>query len=79
MEEEVGPPVNSRALYAEGDAQVDAGPAGVRLATVAAAVVPWDGQDFLQGALPLQRPLLGLAARVQASCGRGRLPVQLLM
>lgn len=71
-------PVNSRALYAEGDAQVDAGPAGIWLAAVAAAAVSWDGQDLLQGALPLQRPFLGLAARVQASCRRGRLPVQLL-
>lgn len=46
-------PVNSRALYTECDAQVDAGPAGVRLATVAAAGIAWDGQDLLQGALSL--------------------------
>lgn len=45
--------MNSRALNAEGDAQVDAGPAWIRLATVTAAAVPWDGQDLLQGAFPL--------------------------
>lgn len=70
--------MNSGALYAEGDAQVDAGPAGIWLSAVAAAAVSWDGQDLLQGALPLQRPFLGLTARVQASCRRGRLPVQFL-
>lgn len=75
---EVDLPVNSGALYAEGDAQVDAGPAGIWLAAVTAAAVSWDSEDLLQGALPLQRPLLGLTARVQASCRCGRLPVQLL-
>lgn len=44
-------PVNSRALYTEGDAQIDAGPAGVWLATVAAAGISRDGQDLLQSAL----------------------------
>lgn len=71
-------PVDTRALYAEGDAQVDAGPAGVRLPTVTAAGVARDGQDPLEGALPLKGLLLGLAARVQAPCGRRRPPVQLL-
>lgn len=47
-------PVNARTLYAEGDAQVDAGPAGVWLPTVTAAGVAWDGQDLLQGALAFQ-------------------------
>ncbi len=47
-------PVNTRALYAEGDAQIDAGPAGVWLATVTAAGIAWDGQDLLQGTLPFQ-------------------------
>jgi len=71
-------PVDARALYAEGDAQVDAGPAGVRLPAVTAAGVARDGQDPLEGTLPLQGLLLGLAARVQAPRGRGRPPVQLL-
>lgn len=44
-------PVDARALYTEGDAQVDAGPAGVWLTTVTAAGIAWDGQDLLQGAL----------------------------
>lgn len=70
--------MNARALDAEGDAQVDAGPAGVRLPTVAAAGVAREGQDLLQGALALQGPLLRLAAGVQAARGCGRLPVQLL-
>ena len=70
--------MDARALYAEGDAQVDTGPAGVRLPTVTAAGVARDGEDPLQGALPLQGLLLGLAARVQAPGGRGRPPVQLL-
>lgn len=47
-------PVNTRALYAESDAQIDTGPAGVWLATVTAAGVAWDGQDFLQGTLSFQ-------------------------
>ena len=47
-------PVNARALYTEGDAQVDAGPAGVRLTTVTAAAIAWDGQDLLQGALAFE-------------------------
>ena len=47
-------PVDTGALYAERDAQIDAGPAGVRLATVAAAGVSRDGQDLLQGALSFQ-------------------------
>lgn len=44
-------PVDTGALYAEGDAQIDAGPARVRLTTVAAAGVARDDQDLLQGAL----------------------------
>lgn len=63
--------MNARALYAEGDAQVDAGPAGVRLPTVTAAGVAWEGQDLLQGALALQGLLLRLAAGVQAARGCG--------
>lgn len=72
-------PVNARALNTEGDAQVDAGPAGVRLPTVTAAGVSWEGQDLLQGALALQGLLLRLATRVQAARGCGGLPVELLV
>lgn len=61
-------PVDSRALYTQGDSQIDASPAGVWLATVAAAGIAWDGQDLLQGTLSLQRSLLRLPARVQAPC-----------
>lgn len=43
----------SRALDAEGDAQVDAGPARVRLATVAAAGIAPNDHDPLEGTLPL--------------------------
>lgn len=68
-------PMNARALDTEGDAQVDAGPAGVWLATVTAAGIAWDGQDLLQGTLSFKRPLLRLPTRVQASRGRGRLSV----
>lgn len=71
-------PVDARALYTQGDAQVDAGPAGLRLPTVAAANIAWDGQDFLQGTLSFQWSLLWLPSRVQAPCWCGRLPVQLL-
>ena len=70
--------MDAGALDAQRDAQVDAGPAGVRLAAVTAAGVAGDGQHLLQGALPLQGLLLGLAPRVQAPRGRGRPPVQLL-
>lgn len=47
-------PVNARALYTEGDAKVDAGPAGVWLTTVTAASIARDSQDLLQGALAFQ-------------------------
>lgn len=61
-------PVNTRALYTEGDAQINAGPAGVRLTTVTAASIARDGQDLLQGTLSFKRPLLWLPTRVQAPC-----------
>lgn len=51
-------PVDTGALYTEGDTQIDAGPTGVWLATVAAAGVAWDGQDLLQGTLSFDWPLL---------------------
>lgn len=63
--------MDARALYTEGDAQVDAGPAGVWLTTVTAAGIAWDGQDLLQGALAFQRPLLWLSTGVEAACRRG--------
>lgn len=47
-------PVDAGALDAESDAQVDAGPTWVRLATVTAAGVARNGQDLLQGALAFQ-------------------------
>lgn len=68
----------ARALYAERDAEVDAGPAGVWLAAVTAGRVPGDGHDLLQGTVPLQALLPWLAARVQTARRCGRLPVQLL-
>ncbi len=54
MKNHITLPVDTRALYTEGDAQIDAGPAGVWLATVAAAGVSWDDQDLLQGTLSFQ-------------------------
>lgn len=71
-------PVDARALYTEGDAQIDAGPAGIWLTAVAAAGVARDSQDLLQGALSFQWPLLRLPSRVQTPCRRRGLPVQLL-
>lgn len=59
--------MDARTLYAEGDAQVDAGPAGVWLTTVTAAGIALDGQDLLQGALAFQRSLLWLSTRVEAA------------
>lgn len=72
-------PVDARALYAQGDAQIDAGPAGLWLPTVTAAGIAWDGQNFLQGALSFQWFLLWLSTRVQTPSWCGRLPIQLLM
>lgn len=71
----VASPVDARALDAERDAQVDAGPARVRLSTVTAAEVPRDGQDFLESGFPFERALLRLPAGVQAAGRRGRLSV----
>lgn len=43
--------MDARTLYTKGDAQIDAGPAGIRLATVRAASIAGDGQDLLVGTL----------------------------
>lgn len=71
-------PVNARTLYTEGDAKIDAGPAGVRLAAVTATGISRDGEDFLQGALSFQRSLLWLPTGVQTPCWRWWFPVQFL-
>lgn len=71
------PPVNARALDAQCDAKVDAGPARVRQATITAHHVASNGLDPLEGAFPLQRLLFGLLAGLGAPCGGGALPLHL--
>lgn len=69
-------PVDARALDAEQHAQVDAGPAGVRLAAVAALPVASHALHALQGALALGPTLPKVRGRVDAACGWGRCAVQ---
>lgn len=54
-------PVDAGALNAEQDAEVDAGPAGVGHAAVTAALVPREGLDPVQDALPSHAALPWLA------------------
>lgn len=58
-------PVYAGALDAERDAQIDAGPAGLRLPTVGTGLIAWYGQHPLEGALSLHGP--GVAPRVQTA------------
>lgn len=71
-------PVDARTLNAQGDAQVDASPAGVCQATVTAQIVASNALDPLERTLPFQQPLLGVSARLWTSHGRGRIPLHLL-
>ena len=72
----VVPPVDARALDAEQHAQVDAGPARVRLPTVAALAVPSHVLHALQHTLALDAAFPRVRGRVDAACGRGRRAVQ---
>lgn len=76
-------PVDPRALDAEQHPEVDGGPAGSRLAAVAAKLIAGEALHPLQEALAtssgaLVSPLAalpGLAGRVDAAGGRRRRPV----
>lgn len=68
-------PVDPGALDAQQDAQVDGGPAGVGLATVAALLIPRQTLDALQDGFPSDAALPRLAGRVDAAGGRRGCPV----
>lgn len=70
--------MDAGALDAQQDAQVDGGPAGVRLAAVAAMLVAWQQLDPLQDALPADAALPRLAGRIDAAGGRRGRSVQVL-
>lgn len=67
-------PVYARALDAECDSQVDAGPAWLRLPAVSTDVIPWDGQHPLEGTLTLHGP--GVAPGIQTAQGCRGLAIQ---
>ena len=70
--------MDAGALDAQQDAQVDGGPAGVRLAAVAALLVAGQQLDPLQDALPADAALPRLAGRIDAAGGRRGRSVQVL-
>lgn len=59
--------MDARALDAQQDAQVDAGPAGIWLTTVTALVVPRDALDPLQDGLPFHVALPRVGSRINAA------------
>lgn len=71
-------PVNPRALDAEQDAQVDAGPARVGLTAVAALLVSGQTEDTLQNALAPPTALSRLICWIYTADGGGGGPVQTL-
>lgn len=71
-------PVDARALDAEQDAKVDAGPAGIGMTAVAAVFVPRQGLDSLQDALPSHAALPRFTGWVDATGGGRGGPVQML-
>jgi len=60
-------PVDTGALNAQENAQVDTGPARIRLTTVAALVVPRDALHSLQDGLSLHTALPGVGSRINAA------------
>lgn len=71
-------PVYARALDAQQDAQVDAGPAWIGLTTVAARVITRHTLHPLQHTLSPDAALPRLTGRVDAAGGGRRRPVQTL-
>ena len=71
-------PVDARALDAQQHAQVDRGPARLRVAAVTALAVPGQTLDPLQDGLHPDEALPRLAGRVDAAGGRGGRPLQTL-
>ena len=71
-------PVDAGALDAQQDSQVDGGPAGFRVAAVAALAVAGQTLDPLQDGLSAQQAVPRLAGRVDAAGGRGGGPLQTL-
>lgn len=70
--------MDAGAFDTQQDAQVDGGPAGVGLTTVAALLVPRQTLDALQDGLPAHAALPGLTGRVDAAGGWRRCSVQML-
>lgn len=71
-------PVNPRALDAEQDAQVDAGPAGVGLTAVTALLVSRQTEDTLQNAIAPPTALSWLIRWIYTADGGRSGPVQTL-
>lgn len=79
-------PVDPGALYAQQDSQVDGGPAGGALSTIAAQFIAWEALHPLEQAFPASAgPPVGplptiseLAGRVDAAGGGWGCPVQTL-
>lgn len=71
-------PVDTGALDAQQNAQVDTGPARIRLTAVTALVVPRDALHSLQDGLSLHTAIPGVGGRIDAASRGGRSPVQSL-
>lgn len=71
-------PVDTRALNAQQNAQVDTGPARIRLTTVTALVIPGYALHSLQDGLSFHTALPGVGSRINAASRWGSSPVQSL-
>lgn len=71
-------PVDTGALNAQQNAQVDTGPARIRLTTVTALVIPRDALHSLQDGLSLPTAIPGVGGRIDAASRGGCSPVQSL-
>lgn len=60
-------PVDTGALNAQQNAQVDTGPARIRLTTVTALVIPSDALHSLQDGLSFHTALPGVGSRINAA------------